>query len=104
MKTPDQQPKNSPNKKEILQKYLDQGFIDGSTVYGKPLEDQMWNKKVMAIFIGEDVPIIYSNLELQEFLDQTGYGFKLPNGDILLISRYQRNLSEPLKNWLFKIK
>ncbi len=104
MKTPDQQPKSSPKKEEILQGYLNKGFIDSSTVYGVKLEKKMWDKRVMAVFIGGSVPKIYSNLELTEFHDARGYGFELPNGNILLISRYQRDISEPLKDWLFKIK
>lgn len=64
----------------------------------------MWRKKITAIFIGGSIPKTYSNLELNEFGDVKGYGFRLPDGGILLISRYQRNINNPLKGWLFKIE
>ena len=103
MKTPDRGAGNL--KEEIRKKYLAQGFIDGSTLYGVKLEEQMWGKKVTAVFAGGDSPRVYTDLKITSSSDLKGYGFRFPDGSILLISRFDRNLEEqPLKGWLFKIE
>ncbi len=104
MKTPDQNFGSKFSETEVKKRYLEQGFIAGSDVDGNLLEDQMWHKKVTVVLIGGGSPKIYSKLKLDEFRDLQGYGFKLPNGEILLISRYARNIKEDLSNCLFKIE
>ena len=110
MKTPDQKPSPSFSKEKIKKEYLDQGYIDASKVYGIELMEKLpWRKKITAVFIGGDTPEIYSNLELGEFHDVRGYGFRLPKGHILLIIKYQTDpkdldLGKPLQDWLFKVE
>jgi len=104
MKTPEPTFDTKLSKDQIREKYLQEGYIDGSKADHQKLEDQMWNKKVSIVFLGGDSPKVYSDLKLDEFGDLKGYGFSLPDKGIFLISRYDRNLKQNLENCLFKIE
>lgn len=66
----------------------------------------MWNKKVTAVYIAGETPVVYTDLKLIEFYDYGGYGFRLPSGDVLLVSKYDRRLenNKPLAGWVFKME
>jgi hypothetical protein len=113
MKTPDQKSNPNLSKEQIKKKYLDEGFIDGSTTYGIELMDKLsFFKKITVVYIGRSTPKIYSGLELREVHDLGGFGFNLPEGPLgsfLSVAKYQRDpkdrdIGKPLKDWLFKIE
>lgn len=95
-------PDSSPE--EIKQLFLDRGFIDLSLQDPLKFSEKLWGKRVSLVHYQNGVPKVIKGLVFTEFRDLRGYGFRFPDGGILLISRYQEKLNKALEGWLIKIQ
>lgn len=88
---------------------LEAGFIDGSS-FASPdeIENALFGKKLTVVIFGKGEKKIYHGLELGEFRDHQGYGFRFPDdGRVMLVSRYRRRIQDKinnLDNWMIKFE
>ena len=84
------------------QYFLNQGFLGPDLYDPEELERQLWIKNVAAVHCPDTNSKIYKGLRLKEFADLKGYGFRLPDDTIILVSRYHKKMETVTPGWLFK--